>query len=680
MNRYRILHVTDIHRAPFDSAAPWVSDTLRQLAAERSFDVCVCSGDLADRGLFENDDVEDVKNHDPSGENGFDFLRHLLERASTEKGCPQLVIVPGNHDAQRPHDIEKAHDPFRTYIKHREKFPDAIAPALSDSDTHSIFRKGSLMVLPLSTCNLLYRFKDELLRDKSPLRVLIDEMKDQISALDGSTHADGERTESIRKTLSSLIGQVVSQAPVVNDTIGLKENHALHDELLDSPQWIRLAVSHHPLWPVPVVADFLEPFDVAPNGIYTVSLLQQLGFSTFLHGHTHYMGASLLRGLRSALDRELSELGEAVSIGGGHINLHRQLKDHHAGYGFQVIDISEHEDRAEVVVTNHVMHDGAKDKYDVCQLSINRVVPVEHKSVGRLRWVRFPASIQGRQFPALNDTLRSEWQGTEDKETNKWIQHLCADVVRQTGFQHLASKLDNLLKDSSKADQVLSSTMVASRQCIYGKSRGVESTYREHLRASYSSSEAMFFVDNAGNETWGHPNLIENTLEMFSHYFQRNRQQKAHEWVQGLEHDWVWKHPVEAFQKCLAKLFPRKKGQRLKQQQLKFGLCRLLVWKETDFQSPLALVLLTLHRNAGVPLLFVDQDEFRSKERFHRDHVDDLHLEWQHGAAEPSKCFIHESEDERNEIEDMAGPLLYCSKLLEYAKCPFALDSVKMHF
>jgi len=628
----RLLHLSDLHGASRTSLTndKWWEHRIKNLAGALGFDAVICSGDIGDNGTEE------------SLRSGFAYLKHLCELAGGTAHTPvPLIVTPGNQDVVRPEpNDDEAKRTQTRFGNFRRAMLDSgvscIAPLLELSGDRHYFTPsaGGIVIVPICTTwvsgdlPLEYRRKIESLKGVDP--VLIDKFMGLLR-----TDMPFVRTEDI----DALIQDCLDPTTAVGK------------------QPLRIAVAHHPLWALPPVESTYRGFDIVGNGMEIAGKLEDTGFQFILNGHKHYLGCSLLTGVRHRFGPGVVRVNEILSLSGGQFTnpddvdrfgMHT-VEIARNGYGGMAISIREY---------TRMFQTGV----EIC----NAVIAADADVVGAMKQ-------PGRHI--------ARWvhiRGADTSQTDERLNcHLHCNVVTTLGVRELVNTIDSKVitpRAIAEGDKFLSIAVRSIQEFAAGGSRGVDETFVKEItgRAKSPDTQAMVFVDYSGDGTWGRPDLIENAASLFRVYIERNHDVFAHPSpARG------WQHPLPEIETAVSDKLgsPRTTGD-APILELHFDLARILVWKPEALYAPSALVLLNLHKVFGVPLFFVDAQVCSTIRGVH-----DFHLEWGNTQQEPNGGMYLNSHTGRREFSEQASrqkDWITVKELLQHARNPFEVKGTQL--
>jgi CheY-like chemotaxis protein/predicted phosphodiesterase len=247
----RILHLSDIHFGKFHAFSPpleieqLLTSKLCERVQEESPNLIVISGDLTSDGSSQ-DFARAEK-----------FITWLM--ATTHLPIERFVIIPGNHDIQRNAESGRRFDRFVEFLNRiSEGAPE--------------FRA---------------RFHDLYDPDKQLLRW--DWRQFQSANLYSLTIVD-----DLRLVIVGFNSVVDDENDWARGEIPKPQLLSVAEALrkLPSPSrfYLKAAVFHHHLFPVPSIEDRWEDRILSNHGL-VLNDLSKLGFRVIMHGHTHYPSA-----------------------------------------------------------------------------------------------------------------------------------------------------------------------------------------------------------------------------------------------------------------------------------------------------------------------------------------------------------------------------------------------------
>ena len=628
----RVLHVADLHGANKTSKTPekWWEGKIASLASEAPFDAVICSGDVGDNGSLE------------SLTTGFAYLARLCKLAGGKNNVsPRLIITPGNQDVSRPTPDSSEAERSRIRFQHfksalRASGLSCVCPRMTSSGAPAALfvpPNGGIAVVPICTTWVS--------GDPAP------EFEKKINA---ALTGQAETTkESVRNALRT-------DMPFVR-TADIDEIEKMCDNQRSrlAQACVRIAVAHHPFWALPSVESTYRGFDIVANGMEVVSRLEKMGFQLLLHGHKHYLGCSLLAGIRNRSGQEVARIQELLSVAGGQM-LDPDDRDR---FGFQTLSFSttgaDVLDVSIRVFTSKPPRNGVEICRALVRPSHSELPPAEPRRCHTARWMKI------QRTPSDEDN-HADWQ-------------LRYDVVNKLGMSALVQAVDALGKDEHilESDAFLSVAVRSIHEFAVGGSRGVSNPFvRDITGRARDTARGMIFVDVSGNGTWGRPDLIENAASLFRVYIERN-----HDRLKPSAGPRSWKHRLAELETAATTILEHRasNGHR---DELEFDLARILVWDREALYAPSALVLLNLHEVFGVPLFFVDREQCKFLSDVH-----DCHLEWSDtGTAPDSGMQLNEGTRTRvqSSSSDLQRNWITIKQLLESAMDPSDVKGAKLNW
>jgi CheY-like chemotaxis protein/predicted MPP superfamily phosphohydrolase len=288
----RILHLSDLHFGifhGFNDLQYSLEETFFKPGGEfdsflgrKKPNLVIVSGDLGSTG-------ESTDYDRPGYESAKTFLTHLLEKLSL--GTERCLIVPGNHDI---HLLAPRGQEWISFSKFLSGF----------------YRKGDNDYGTLSNYS-----GAEKIRDLEPL-----EQKDLMSL---------HRYERLRASFFCMNSNEVEHLNKAKS----KANKTVHgfvdvQQLFEAKSffsgtdysYLRVAVLHHPIYPVPDAANKLDQDRIVGNWGLLLRTLSDCGVHLVLHGHSHYPAIQtyrpiLLPGLPASNQRRPLHVIAAGSMG-----------------------------------------------------------------------------------------------------------------------------------------------------------------------------------------------------------------------------------------------------------------------------------------------------------------------------------------------------------------------------
>ena len=605
MTSFRILHVTDLHcsTARGGEGEPprptWLKRIQIRARTIGGFDLVICSGDLGDHG-----NVIDL-------EAGFRYMAKLRSSAAPDDSAVPLIITPGNHDVQWPSlsddsgeiTPEYRYGPFIEGCNslganvHR---PPLLGNESTELGPHWYYwnKDANIFVLPLS------------------------------SVLGSGTNLADKPSQSALHRLSSIKGNgkeiakriqrfVMADIPEVDITQKDAFNHLIQGfPAADRKQFneaIKIAVVHHPLFPVHGEAEqSVRAFDTTTNGIEIMEWLCEMKFHLVLYGHKHKMGHSISHGSWAHYG-DVCELREIVTAVGGSL-----ITDSGAiskEIGVQEIEITPKSPTAashrSVALTRLQFGAGVSTppkSHDLMDIAPNGELLWLHTTDGEKSVAALPRSH--RLAKEFGETVRIVQQRFRDRSADKDSNRYIGDATN-----YLLEKLRET-REYARGD------------------RGVNRKFVQQIEDAARTAQTIIFVDQAGDETWLQPDLMEHLCLLFKIFAERNNDLIAKAVVR--EREWRHREPIEAIwskirsepdSPCnsglVAPLAPKASGAK----PLNFDMMRVLVWNRSSLNSHAAQILKRLHCVFGVPLVWVDPLELEAKGLSELKH-NDFHLIW----------------------------------------------------
>lgn len=663
---FRILHISDLH---FGAGNPiekfpdtWWQKEIEELAGSDGFDVFVCSGDVGHRGSI------------PNLEKGFVYLAKLRGLSAGEKWTHDpshtpIIMTPGNHDtAWPPEETEEGEQTdgardgwagdrrFKAYCELiNSNLKNCFLPQLRDNvrpnRAYWISRDRKLCIVPI--CTSWYSGTPD---PKS------DDLKRLVEA-----HIDDEQVvDSLLKMLRHDIPYVTTE-----QTGSILKIQTLLDEHPRGAPLIKIAVAHHPLWAVPGKQDPLRAYDITTNGKDILNFLQENNFHIFMHGHKHYLGAALFAGLRSRVDGSLDHICEAISISGGSLSPEDGMKGKRC-FGFQTLEI-EYSDRNEARV---LVEDHFRDRVSVrCE----RTAEVEFKGLGPPRWIKIYEDGEKKEAPTVLERAPVErdetWHMSRSLSHRVGLPKLVGTVENRWNWNtERRTKPDRAAETSYPPDNFVKMAITSLNEYAEKGRRGVDRVFIRAVtgRAHDPKTKAMLFIDFKGQGSWGQPDLIENTVELFRAYTDRNhgildsRRTKKRKRIKRL-----WRNNISELEAASSRAFAKARNGAV---QLEFDLARILVWEMESLWSPAGQVLLRLHKVNRVPLFFINAEQMEADLNISLQA--DFHLEWGEDLSSPRSSFRYRpghKDTERPEVEEGLKNADWNTaiQLLEKAENPF---------
>jgi hypothetical protein len=644
--KIRILHLSDFHGAGKTKKTPdrWWEERIAKLAGEDGFDAVVCSGDIGFGGT------------EKSLKEGFDYLKLLVAKSSGTRGrSMQVVIAPGNHDVIRPSmdmlDTERDRVRFANFITAaNDSTLQCVIPDFTEDRRVNCYTSLGNHVCIVPICTTWFS------GDEPP------EYREIASILS----AVGVNEDTQKKVKNALATDMpfVRMADIDNLSTFASGDSPLNKAI------IRIAVAHHPLWPLPSVESTYRGFDTTANGMEVATRLDALGFQLVLHGHKHYLGCSMIAGIRSRVGSEVAELTEILSASGGLLF----DPDESHRFGFQTVNIEITDGTTTKLSINNVTRGSRAEGMEICKAIVS-LRPIQRVAAQipnyAARWMKV-----SRHSADEKKKMGSDWQlrydvvshlGMPDlvQAVDAKVQAAVAEQIR-SGDENGAT---NLIETIVESDHFLSVAINSLKEFTSGGSRGVDDDFVKRITKSATTSKrAMVFVDVNGNGTWGRPDLIENAASLFRVYTERN-----HERFGSPDGPRAWRCRLSELETAVTNVL-RSQGQS-SSSALEFDLARILVWTREALYAPSALVLLHLHRVFKVPLFFVDLADIC------HSYLRDFHLEWSDTDTLPDRGeYQDKTTSERVESEPymLQQDWIMVKQLLVSAKDPFDVMGNKL--
>jgi hypothetical protein len=695
-----VLHVTDLHaegdyRPTSDTNVRWWIEAIKDLARGKPFDVVACAGDIGHSGK-----PDSIKT-------GWQLLAEV-RRVANAKVVP-LIISPGNHDAGRqPYDSDsnwEFKNRFKAYLDtvYRDSTSAPYGPLGFQDDQEKqlwVSANKEIEILPISSANLSGALEQST---NDEVDVLLEQLQEHSNEEFHPVFKDDAGVHKripVRRLIERIKRYRLAEMPVASGELGLHRQEAL---LRGKPAMLRIALIHHPLWSVTKKDPPNDPLQVTVDGMSTVQWLQEKGFQLVLHGHKHFLGCCLLKGHLGCDDKEPHDLFETVALSGGCVG----DKVPGAGeLGFQFLDFwfDAADCRAEVIVSQ-ATHSGLTNlERVVCHCVFKLPQSPEHPA--RMRWFRMPSTPLSR---SISSTAGYQSWGKNWPDERQWQRHIADAVIKELKVDTLIAASEKVYEQKrfkaqsfaepglpafqersslEQTDVVLGVSLRALREQYQQGDRGVTQQFIADIRKKAREVRAMLFIDVEGNGTWGDPDLIEHTSELFRIYQELNTEllgslrqsptpanKEQFRFIRG------WRNQVSEVEDAIKnKLFfrpvdPDVSTDFLQDSALRFSLARILVWKTESFHAASAQVLLRLHKVSQVPVFFVAHDELPGS----MSSLKDMHFEWLNETDGSLTCYpyIGRTRGETASPSEANTQWGFVKRLLEMAKNPFDLQEVQ---
>lgn len=591
MTDFKILHLTDLHMRPMAGASlsddeeytTWAEIIQQKCEEAGGVDLLVFSGDITDRG-------DKTRLND-----GLMYLEKLRVRLSDTL---RIVLVPGNHDATWPNFSEddpwSPRDRFGTYraavpnspfLKHLYRPPLADGERAFPIDPN--FRwwiwdespdSPNVFVLPLCSA-------DHSGEPRYP-SLQCHEMWTEITA-----HF-GDKAGSLQSVLSDDI-PYVHQLQLERFSEQYSHFQSQDEMRARFDAAVKIAVLHHPPFPVLAEQEHRRPYDSIANGTSVLSRLSEWGFHLVLYGHKHLYGLGMNFGYEARYVDNPSITREMAFVAGGHCASEEKNK---ADLGFSIIEIRQAHaalpDWREVQVARHSLHDKPQPVS-----SPIRIMTIDHD--GNPRWIFRPseAGMSLSRTHTLSYRLSATLQSIERSYLTR-------------GKESELGETDDLV------DQKLQEAEE------YGRGpKGVDESFVELMVEQAARSSAMVFVDLEGGGTWSQPDLLRHLLVLFRLYHERN----AEALREGKWEDGAWRFGTKILEDKMRDAQARgnhhagsaESGSGRKDtttvestnaEPLKLDLLRILLWPRRQRKSIAARALAAMHEAFDVRLLWCDRE------------------------------------------------------------------------